>query len=151
MGAIFPNPHNRMIDLKFSFVLCFFFPPLDTQDDKERIKKYGAFIRSLPGVNRATLAAIIEHLYRWVDSWTFLDISNMALNMSLFLKFKVLWLTVFMWLWNFTYLKNVFKMELVSLCNSDAFQINSIGEFLKWIRNNCVQHPQIHLEHKQEF
>uniref|UniRef100_A0A2K5WW77 Arf-GAP with Rho-GAP domain, ANK repeat and PH domain-containing protein 2 n=1 Tax=Macaca fascicularis TaxID=9541 RepID=A0A2K5WW77_MACFA len=37
---------------------------LDAQDDKERIKKYGAFIRSLPGVNRATLAAIIEHLYR---------------------------------------------------------------------------------------
>ncbi|XP_019685215.2 arf-GAP with Rho-GAP domain, ANK repeat and PH domain-containing protein 2 isoform X3 [Felis catus] len=37
---------------------------LDTQDDKERIKKYGAFIRSLPGVNRATLAAVIEHLYR---------------------------------------------------------------------------------------
>ncbi|XP_008582496.1 PREDICTED: arf-GAP with Rho-GAP domain, ANK repeat and PH domain-containing protein 2-like [Galeopterus variegatus] len=34
------------------------------QDDKERIKKYGAFIRTLPGVNRATLAAIIEHLYR---------------------------------------------------------------------------------------
>ncbi|XP_023554884.1 arf-GAP with Rho-GAP domain, ANK repeat and PH domain-containing protein 2 isoform X2 [Octodon degus] len=37
---------------------------LDTQDEKERIKKYGAFIRSLPGVNRATLAALIEHLYR---------------------------------------------------------------------------------------
>ncbi|XP_076992677.1 arf-GAP with Rho-GAP domain, ANK repeat and PH domain-containing protein 2 isoform X2 [Tamandua tetradactyla] len=37
---------------------------LDTQDDKERAKKYGAFIRTLPGVNRATLAAIIEHLYR---------------------------------------------------------------------------------------
>ncbi|XP_059779199.1 arf-GAP with Rho-GAP domain, ANK repeat and PH domain-containing protein 2 isoform X2 [Balaenoptera ricei] len=37
---------------------------LDTQDDKERIQKYGAFIRTLPGVNRATLAAIIEHLYR---------------------------------------------------------------------------------------
>ncbi|XP_057165673.1 arf-GAP with Rho-GAP domain, ANK repeat and PH domain-containing protein 2 isoform X2 [Ursus arctos] len=37
---------------------------LDTQDDKERIKKYGAFIRTLPGVNRATLAAVIEHLYR---------------------------------------------------------------------------------------
>ncbi|XP_045690376.1 arf-GAP with Rho-GAP domain, ANK repeat and PH domain-containing protein 2 isoform X1 [Phyllostomus hastatus] len=37
---------------------------LDTQDDKERIKKYGTFIRSLSGVNRATLAAIIEHLYR---------------------------------------------------------------------------------------
>ncbi|KAF6371387.1 ArfGAP with RhoGAP domain, ankyrin repeat and PH domain 2 [Rhinolophus ferrumequinum] len=37
---------------------------LDTQDDKERIKKYGAFIHTLPGVNRATLAALIEHLYR---------------------------------------------------------------------------------------
>ncbi|XP_054585570.1 arf-GAP with Rho-GAP domain, ANK repeat and PH domain-containing protein 2 [Eptesicus fuscus] len=37
---------------------------LDTQDDKERIKKYGAFISTLSGVNRATLAAIIEHLYR---------------------------------------------------------------------------------------
>ncbi|XP_073898589.1 arf-GAP with Rho-GAP domain, ANK repeat and PH domain-containing protein 2 isoform X2 [Castor canadensis] len=37
---------------------------LDTQEDKERTKKYGAFIRTLPGVNRATLAAIIEHLYR---------------------------------------------------------------------------------------
>ncbi|KAM5272410.1 arf-GAP with Rho-GAP domain, ANK repeat and PH domain-containing protein 2 [Ctenodactylus gundi] len=37
---------------------------LDTQDEKERTKKYGAFIRTLPGVNRATLAAIIEHLYR---------------------------------------------------------------------------------------
>ncbi|XP_057403398.1 arf-GAP with Rho-GAP domain, ANK repeat and PH domain-containing protein 2 isoform X5 [Balaenoptera acutorostrata] len=37
---------------------------LDTQDDKERIQKYGAFIRTLPGVNRATLAAMIEHLYR---------------------------------------------------------------------------------------
>ncbi|XP_036101183.1 arf-GAP with Rho-GAP domain, ANK repeat and PH domain-containing protein 2 isoform X2 [Molossus molossus] len=37
---------------------------LDTQDDKERVKKYGAFIRTLPGVNRATLAALIEHLYR---------------------------------------------------------------------------------------
>ncbi|XP_006759394.1 PREDICTED: arf-GAP with Rho-GAP domain, ANK repeat and PH domain-containing protein 2 [Myotis davidii] len=37
---------------------------LDTQDDKERVKKYGAFISTLSGVNRATLAAIIEHLYR---------------------------------------------------------------------------------------
>ncbi|XP_027692071.1 arf-GAP with Rho-GAP domain, ANK repeat and PH domain-containing protein 2 isoform X2 [Vombatus ursinus] len=37
---------------------------LDTQDDKERVKKYSTFIRTLPGVNRATLAAIIEHLYR---------------------------------------------------------------------------------------
>lgn len=46
------------------FCVLFCFEHLDTQDDKERIKKYGAFIRSLPGVNRATLAAVIEHLYR---------------------------------------------------------------------------------------
>lgn len=37
---------------------------LDTQDEKERTGKYRAFIRSLPGVNRATLAALIGHLYR---------------------------------------------------------------------------------------
>uniref|UniRef100_A0A8C5K6A0 Arf-GAP with Rho-GAP domain, ANK repeat and PH domain-containing protein 2 n=1 Tax=Jaculus jaculus TaxID=51337 RepID=A0A8C5K6A0_JACJA len=37
---------------------------LDTQDDKERMKRYRAFIRTLPAVNRATLAAIVEHLYR---------------------------------------------------------------------------------------
>ncbi|XP_041527234.1 arf-GAP with Rho-GAP domain, ANK repeat and PH domain-containing protein 2 isoform X2 [Microtus oregoni] len=37
---------------------------LDTQDEQERTEKYRAFIRTLPAVNRATLAAIIEHLYR---------------------------------------------------------------------------------------
>lgn len=36
----------------------------DTQNEKERVGKYRAFIRSLPPVNRATLAALIEHLYR---------------------------------------------------------------------------------------
>lgn len=40
--------------------------PLDTQNEKERIRKYGAFIQTLPPVNRATLAALIEHLYRSV-------------------------------------------------------------------------------------
>uniref|UniRef100_A0A663LY00 ArfGAP with RhoGAP domain, ankyrin repeat and PH domain 2 n=1 Tax=Athene cunicularia TaxID=194338 RepID=A0A663LY00_ATHCN len=38
--------------------------PADTQNEKERVRKYGAFIRTLPPVNRATLAALIEHLYR---------------------------------------------------------------------------------------
>lgn len=37
---------------------------LDAQDEKQRTDKYRAFICSLPGVNRATLAALIEHLYR---------------------------------------------------------------------------------------
>lgn len=36
----------------------------DTQNEKERVRKYRAFIQSLPPVNRATLAALIEHLYR---------------------------------------------------------------------------------------
>ncbi|XP_023781160.1 arf-GAP with Rho-GAP domain, ANK repeat and PH domain-containing protein 2 isoform X2 [Cyanistes caeruleus] len=42
----------------------FWISALDTQNEKERVRKYTAFIRSLPPVNRATLAALIEHLYR---------------------------------------------------------------------------------------
>ncbi|NXP44878.1 ARAP2 protein, partial [Heliornis fulica] len=42
----------------------FWISALDTQNEKERVRKYGAFIRTLPLVNRATLAALIEHLYR---------------------------------------------------------------------------------------
>uniref|UniRef100_A0A8B9MRP9 ArfGAP with RhoGAP domain, ankyrin repeat and PH domain 2 n=1 Tax=Accipiter nisus TaxID=211598 RepID=A0A8B9MRP9_9AVES len=42
----------------------FWISALDTQNEKERVRKYGAFIRTLPPVNRATLAALIEHLYR---------------------------------------------------------------------------------------
>ncbi|XP_019381876.1 PREDICTED: arf-GAP with Rho-GAP domain, ANK repeat and PH domain-containing protein 2 [Gavialis gangeticus] len=42
----------------------FWISALDTQNEKERIRKYGAFIQTLPPVNRATLAALIEHLYR---------------------------------------------------------------------------------------
>ncbi|XP_064509118.1 arf-GAP with Rho-GAP domain, ANK repeat and PH domain-containing protein 2 [Pseudopipra pipra] len=42
----------------------FWISALDTQNEKERVRKYGAFIHSLPPVNRATLAALIEHLYR---------------------------------------------------------------------------------------
>nr|XP_033803577.1 arf-GAP with Rho-GAP domain, ANK repeat and PH domain-containing protein 2 isoform X2 [Geotrypetes seraphini]XP_033803587.1 arf-GAP with Rho-GAP domain, ANK repeat and PH domain-containing protein 2 isoform X2 [Geotrypetes seraphini]XP_033803596.1 arf-GAP with Rho-GAP domain, ANK repeat and PH domain-containing protein 2 isoform X2 [Geotrypetes seraphini]XP_033803606.1 arf-GAP with Rho-GAP domain, ANK repeat and PH domain-containing protein 2 isoform X2 [Geotrypetes seraphini]XP_033803615.1 len=37
---------------------------LDTQDKKERVEKYGTFIRTLPPVNKATLAALVGHLYR---------------------------------------------------------------------------------------
>ncbi|XP_010004432.1 PREDICTED: arf-GAP with Rho-GAP domain, ANK repeat and PH domain-containing protein 2 [Chaetura pelagica] len=42
----------------------FWISALDTQNEKERVRKYGAFIQTLPPVNRATLAALIEHLYR---------------------------------------------------------------------------------------
>ncbi|XP_048797442.1 arf-GAP with Rho-GAP domain, ANK repeat and PH domain-containing protein 2 isoform X2 [Lagopus muta] len=42
----------------------FWISALDMQNEKERVMKYGAFIRTLPPVNKATLAALIEHLYR---------------------------------------------------------------------------------------
>ncbi|NWW72698.1 ARAP2 protein, partial [Climacteris rufus] len=42
----------------------FWISALDIQNEKERVRKYRAFIRTLPPVNRATLAALIEHLYR---------------------------------------------------------------------------------------
>ncbi|EMP35884.1 Arf-GAP with Rho-GAP domain, ANK repeat and PH domain-containing protein 2 [Chelonia mydas] len=45
----------------------FWISALDTQNEKERVKKYGTFIQSLPPVNRATLAALIEHLYRRIS------------------------------------------------------------------------------------
>nr|XP_028599635.1 arf-GAP with Rho-GAP domain, ANK repeat and PH domain-containing protein 2 [Podarcis muralis] len=42
----------------------FWISALDTLDEKKRVKKYSTFIRTLPPVNRATLAALMEHLYR---------------------------------------------------------------------------------------
>ncbi|XP_066487843.1 arf-GAP with Rho-GAP domain, ANK repeat and PH domain-containing protein 2 [Tiliqua scincoides] len=42
----------------------FWISALDTLDENERVKKYSTFIRTLPPVNRATLAALMEHLYR---------------------------------------------------------------------------------------
>ncbi|XP_073502369.1 arf-GAP with Rho-GAP domain, ANK repeat and PH domain-containing protein 2 isoform X2 [Phyllobates terribilis] len=37
---------------------------LDIQDDQERVIKYKTLIDTLPAVNKTTLAALIEHLYR---------------------------------------------------------------------------------------
>ncbi|XP_063166022.1 arf-GAP with Rho-GAP domain, ANK repeat and PH domain-containing protein 2 isoform X2 [Candoia aspera] len=42
----------------------FWISALDTLDDKDRVRKYSTFIRTLPPVNKATLAALMEHLYR---------------------------------------------------------------------------------------
>ncbi|XP_015684454.1 arf-GAP with Rho-GAP domain, ANK repeat and PH domain-containing protein 2-like, partial [Protobothrops mucrosquamatus] len=42
----------------------FWISALDTLDDKERVRKYSSFIRTLPPINKATLAALMEHLYR---------------------------------------------------------------------------------------
>ncbi|XP_063042704.1 arf-GAP with Rho-GAP domain, ANK repeat and PH domain-containing protein 2 [Engraulis encrasicolus] len=37
---------------------------LDEEDEETRVQKYSTFIRSLPPINRATLQALLEHLYR---------------------------------------------------------------------------------------
>ncbi|KAM9425205.1 arf-GAP with Rho-GAP domain, ANK repeat and PH domain-containing protein 2 isoform 1-T3 [Pholidichthys leucotaenia] len=37
---------------------------LDEKDMKERVKKYSSFIESLPKINRSTLDALLQHLYR---------------------------------------------------------------------------------------
>ncbi|XP_069487933.1 arf-GAP with Rho-GAP domain, ANK repeat and PH domain-containing protein 2 isoform X2 [Ambystoma mexicanum] len=57
---------------------------LDIQDEKGRADKYGTLIQSLSPINRATLAALIEHLYRvWKCSEiNFLDTHNLALAFS---------------------------------------------------------------------
>lgn len=56
----------KIVDFQYGLLLslsdCYFLA--DMQNEKERVMKYGAFIRTLPPVNKATLAALIEHLYR---------------------------------------------------------------------------------------
>ncbi|KAJ8269315.1 hypothetical protein COCON_G00119220 [Conger conger] len=37
---------------------------LDLEDEKLRVEKYRTFIQSLPHINRTTLAALLQHLYR---------------------------------------------------------------------------------------
>ncbi|XP_062300381.1 LOW QUALITY PROTEIN: arf-GAP with Rho-GAP domain, ANK repeat and PH domain-containing protein 2 [Scomber scombrus] len=37
---------------------------LDERDEKQRVRKYSAFIESLPKINRSTLDALLQHLYR---------------------------------------------------------------------------------------
>ncbi|XP_056156183.1 arf-GAP with Rho-GAP domain, ANK repeat and PH domain-containing protein 2 [Lampris incognitus] len=37
---------------------------LDEEDEKRRVEKYSTFIHSLPKINRSTLEALLQHLYR---------------------------------------------------------------------------------------
>ncbi|GAA6216344.1 arf-GAP with Rho-GAP domain, ANK repeat and PH domain-containing protein 2 [Lates japonicus] len=37
---------------------------LDEKDERQRVKKYSTFIESLPKINRSTLKALLQHLYR---------------------------------------------------------------------------------------
>ena len=37
---------------------------VDEKDEKKRVKKYLTFIKSLPKINRSTLEALLQHLYR---------------------------------------------------------------------------------------
>uniref|UniRef100_A0A8C1GG62 ArfGAP with RhoGAP domain, ankyrin repeat and PH domain 2 n=1 Tax=Cyprinus carpio TaxID=7962 RepID=A0A8C1GG62_CYPCA len=42
----------------------FWISALDEQDEKVRVQKYSTYIQSLPKVNRLTLGALLQHLYR---------------------------------------------------------------------------------------
>ncbi|XP_043100575.1 arf-GAP with Rho-GAP domain, ANK repeat and PH domain-containing protein 2 isoform X2 [Puntigrus tetrazona] len=42
----------------------FWISVLDEQDQKVRVQKYSSYIQSLPKVNRSTLGALLQHLYR---------------------------------------------------------------------------------------
>ncbi|KAK2914147.1 hypothetical protein Q8A67_002546 [Cirrhinus molitorella] len=42
----------------------FWISALDEQDEKVRVPKYSSYIQSLPKVNRSTLGALLQHLYR---------------------------------------------------------------------------------------
>ncbi|XP_048041578.1 arf-GAP with Rho-GAP domain, ANK repeat and PH domain-containing protein 2 isoform X1 [Megalobrama amblycephala] len=42
----------------------FWISALDEQDEKIRVQKYSSYIQSLPKVNRSTLGALLQHLYR---------------------------------------------------------------------------------------
>uniref|UniRef100_A0A671KZD8 ArfGAP with RhoGAP domain, ankyrin repeat and PH domain 2 n=1 Tax=Sinocyclocheilus anshuiensis TaxID=1608454 RepID=A0A671KZD8_9TELE len=42
----------------------FWISALDEQDEKVRVQKYSSYIQSLPKVNRSTLGALLQHLYR---------------------------------------------------------------------------------------
>lgn len=36
----------------------------DEEDERQRVKKYSTYIESLPKINRLTLDAVLQHLYR---------------------------------------------------------------------------------------
>ncbi|XP_051566490.1 arf-GAP with Rho-GAP domain, ANK repeat and PH domain-containing protein 2-like [Myxocyprinus asiaticus] len=42
----------------------FWISALDEEDEKVRVQKYSVYIQNLPKVNRSTLAALLQHLYR---------------------------------------------------------------------------------------
>lgn len=43
---------------------------VDEKDERQRVKKYSTFIESLPKINRSTLDALLQHLYRYTQTHT---------------------------------------------------------------------------------
>lgn len=52
---------------------------VDERDERQRVKKYSAFIKSLPKINRSTLDALLQHLYRYTHIHTHLEYIQLVL------------------------------------------------------------------------
>lgn len=64
---------------------------VDEKDERQRVKKYSTFIESLPKINRSTLDALLQHLYRYTHkhTHTLLKLQHMYLGGHFKVSFAV--------------------------------------------------------------